>query len=302
MKKLLVIFLALTLLLCCGCGKEEAAPIPEATPVPTPEPTPSVVEMDCALADVLSADQQDFLSTLKSDPPDAVIISVDDVHTDTVVLDLDAVRSVCTALGDARIDSEIFETPVGSPCSVTLVREGGSSIDLSFAGNTVEGFSGTYTVAGFDGIKDVLNAACENVEAQAEKNRTYLEDPDSQAVSFADPGKSWMVRCDYTPVEPIGEPDGPWQNTRTTIALTNTGEHIVMSAKLQVKYLNSDGYVVANVPKDLNFNYAPVLLGERRESIIDQVVYNPQTEDGSLDIAGIQIIIVNVNAPNEAGH
>ena len=105
MKKLIVVFIALAMLFTCGCGAQKAEPTPEPSVEPTPEPTPVTISMDCAITDVLDADQQAFLSTLRSDPPAAAVVYLDGKYPETVILDLDTVRSICSAVSSLRVVS-----------------------------------------------------------------------------------------------------------------------------------------------------------------------------------------------------
>ena len=173
---------------------------------------------------------------------------------------------------------------------------------VSFIGDRLVGRDGCYTLAEDQALWDTLHEVCEKAAAKAEENVALLAaQEDGKDVFYEDKDKWWMMRCAHTEVEPVGAPEGPWQNTRTTFSFTNTGEHIIMSAKLKLTYLDSNGYVIADVPFDLDCNASPILLSEVREVIFDQRVYNT-APDGEVDLGGIIVRVVSVNAPNEAGH
>ena len=311
MKKISTIcILLLVMLLLCACGTAaKSAPAAEVTPTatpaptPTPEPTPAIVPISAPATDMLTNDQQEFLSSLRSNPPAAAVVYLEGQYPRTVVLDIDAVRSICTALSELEVSGEVRnEESVGAENSVTLTRKNGESVTVSFIGDRLIGRDGCYTLAEDQTLWDTLHEICEKAAAKAEENIALLAtQEDGKDVFYEDKDKWWMMRCAHTEVEPVGAPEGPWQNTRTTFSFTNTGEHIIMSAKLKLTYLDSNGYVIADVPFDLDCNASPILLNEVREVIFDQRVYNT-APDGEVDLGGIIVRVVNVNAPNEAGH
>lgn len=300
MKKLLVISLALVVLLCCACGKAVPAPTPE--PTATPEPTPSVIEMDCPASDVLDAEVQDFLSSIKSDPPAAAVIYLDGQYPETVVLDLDTVRSLCTALSELTVSSEIMESDATAENYLSFSRDNGESFTVNFLGDNLSSRGSIYTLKDSDAFWTLLRDTCEKSAQTAAENKAAHEAGEFDTFIYQDETKWWMMNCRHSDLENVGVNEDGWQTVRTTLSLTNTGEHIIMSAKMRATYINADGYVVADVPVDLDFNSAPIFLGECREYILDEKVFCPDA--GGDGPAAVAVVFSNiyVNAPNEAGH
>ena len=302
MKKLIVVFIALAMLLTCGCGAQKAEPTPEPSVEPTPEPTPVTISMDCAITDVLDADQQAFLSTLRSDPPAAAVVYLDGKYPETVILDLDTVRSICSAVSSLRVVSEVMETDGDSENRIILTRENNESLTLNFKGDQLVSLGSYYNIDGIEDFWALLDEACARYKLQAEENKAAMESGEFKSITYENQD-AWKMRFTYSNVEPVGANDGSWQTIRTTLTMTNTGEHLIMSVKLIAKYLTDNGYVVAEKPVDLDFNAIPIYLGETRDYILDQLVYNPNGADSDIPAAtDVIFTIVNINAPNEAGH
>lgn len=307
MKKYLALLIALIMLLTCGCGAEKAAPAapaaptPEATAEPTPEPTPPSIEMDCTLADVLDADQQDFLASIRSNPPAVASVYLDGKYPETIVLDLDSVRGICTALSGLRINAELFNPGFTAENHVTLTRTNGESITVNFADDMVSSLDSYYRVENSEAFMNTLDEICAKLAKEAAENKKAMESQEFKTVEYENTAEAWKMTLTHRGLETIGANADNWQTLRTTLQLTNTGAHIIMTAKIIAKYLNEDGYVIAEVPDDLNFTSVPILLGEYREFILDEPVYNPSNSE-ECAASDVIITIVNVNAPNEAGH
>lgn len=307
MKKLLIVFLALVMLFSSACGAEKApaatpAPTPEATVEPTPEPTPPRINMDCAIADVLDADQQSFLSSIRSNPPAVASIYIDGEFPETIILDLDTVRSICSAVSGLRVSAEVLGADSDKMNHITLTRSNSESFTINFAGDKLMSLDSYYEIEDSEALWASLRQACEKVKADAEANKATISSDDFKTIVY-NKDDQWKMNFSHSKVEPVGANDGAFQTIRTTIGITNTGIHLIMSVKLIAKYMNEDGYVVAENPVDLDFNAVPIYLGEYREYLLDQVVYNPNGADSDLPAATEVIFtIVNVNAPNEAGH
>ncbi len=301
MKKILVISLALVVLLCCACGKE-AAPAPTPTPTATPEPTPSVIEMDCPASDVLDAEVQDFLSSIKSNPPAAAVIYLDGQYPETVVLDLDTVRSLCTALTGLTVSSEIMESDATAENYLTFSRDNGESFTINFLGDNLSSRGSIYTLKDADAFWALLRDTCKQSAETAAENKASHEAGEFDTFIYEDETKWWMMDCRHSALENVGVNEDGWQTVRTTLSLTNTGKHIIMSAKMRATYINADGYVVADVPVDLDFNTAPIFLGECREYILDQKVYCPSAEGEGPAAVAVVFSNIDVNAPDQAGH
>lgn len=304
MKKFLALLIALVMLLSCGCGAEKApaaTPTPDVTAEPTPEPTPPSIEMDCTLADVLDADQQEFLGSIRSNPPAVASIYLDGKYPETIVLDMDTVRSICTAVSNLRVNAELFDPDYTAENHITLTRANGESFTVNFVDDMVYSLDSYYALENAGEFMATLDGICAELAKQAAENKKAMETQEFKTVEYENTAEAWKMTLTHRGLETVGVSENNWQTLRTTLQLTNTGAHIIMSAKIIAKYLNADGYVIAEVPDDLNFTAVPILLGEYREFILDEPVYNPSNspECAATDVI---ITIVNVNAPNEAGH
>ena len=305
MKKTVALLLALTLVLLAGCSGV-AAPTPTPTAVPTPEPTPEDphnIPMSGLLTDVLDSEQRDFLAGLKKEPPTTAVVKLGDQPA-AVVLDLDDVRNICSVLTELELSAKT-DLADGDDNSLTLVKSDGKSCTVTFKGENLA-VSGAYYVAeGADTLLNLMRGAAAELKLEAEKNKALLGTEEFSNCSYENEEDRMQLRVVSQPAT-VGSTDG--QNSQTVevqLAVTNTAEHILMSAKLVANFVDAEGRVVASVPVDLDFNSAPVYVYETRDYTLSQTLYNVTGADlgsGAPLAAGVMIKVVSVNAPNEEGH
>ncbi len=296
MKRTIALILALMLVLLAGCG--QAAPAPAAASEPTPQPTPEpthVIPMSGLLTDVLDSERQSFMTGLKKTPPSMAVIKLGD-QAEAVVLDIDDVRRLCSLLLEAELTAKTDEAG-DRDSTITLVKEDGKSCALDFSGDKLKVDNAYYQLADADGLRDFAEKAAEELASEAAQRKTAIGTEDFYKATYKNEKDANLMRI----VSEAAVPGEDGQSVTVKLGVTNTAQHILMSAKLIASYVDTEGRVVASVPVDLDFNSAPVYIYETRDYELSQPVYSAAGVEPA-DIVGVLIEIVSVNAPNEAGH
>lgn len=307
MKKILIpLLLALMILVSAGCGANQTAEIQ-----PTAEPTPEVTEdphhipMSGMLTDVLDQEQKDFISDIKSKPPVMAAIESDGEYPAAVVLDIDTVRELCTELTKLNIVAKTDVKAANADGSLSLYREDGENISIHFNDNNVVSGEDIYELEDADGFFKRLEEIAKDNSEQAKENAAAFESGEAYNASYTVETDSYLMRCVSAPAEKQESSGQDSQTVNVKLTLTNIGQHLVMSAKCIARYVDAEGRVLASTPIDLDFNEAPIYLGEAREYTLTQKLYNVTGADISGDAplaVGVLLEVVSVNAPNEAGH
>ena len=309
MKKALALILALTLVVLCGCSGTGKAATPEPTLEPTPEPVLSdevhTIPMSGALVDVLGDEERDFFGTLKSNPPSMAVIFLDGQYPLATELDIDTVRDICTALTEQSITAKTNVTVEGADNKLTLVRESGQSATVCFNGDNLVVGDDIYVLEDAGELWSLLRDSAKDAGEESAENAAALESGDIFNAEYDNEADEYIIRVVSAPAVKSGENDGDWQTVEIPLSVTNVGQHLLMSAKLVAKYVDSEGRVLASVPVDLDFNEEPVYIGQMKECTISQKLYNA----GGVDLSGDAVLaaaaiieVVSANAPNEAGH
>lgn len=307
MKKTIIpLLLALMILISAGCSANQPVAVQ-----PTAEPTPEVTEdphhipMSGVLTDVLDQEQKNFISDIKSKPPVMAAIKLSGEYPVAVVLDIDTVRELCTELTKLSIVAKTDVKAANADGSISLYREDGENISIDFNDRNLVSGEDIYELEDADDFFEKLEDIAKTNSEQAKENAAAFESGEAYNASYTEETDSYLMRCVSAPAEVQESSGKDSQTVNVKLTLTNIGQHLVMSAKCIARYVDADGRVLASVPVDLDFNDAPIYLGEAREYTLTQELFNVTDADLTADAplaVGVLVEVVSVNAPNEAGH